>query len=151
MKIRKLSPKYEGPMELAQSYGTHFSVRDEDGEVMGSKVHAEKLKKAKKYEKTFPIDPIHPLIAEMDKSLTREETRSVPEHMTGPNGVVSKALPIETKEDSRVITSSRIQDGRIAYGVKNGQNKIEYKGIEDIDEGLIRQYEQNALKRRDTL
>ena len=148
MKIKKLSPKYEGPLELAQSYGTHFSVRNEDGKVMGSKVHAEKLKKAKKYEKIFPIDPIHPLTAEREESLTIEETRSVPTRMTGPNGMVSQALPKETKHDSRVITTSRIQDGRIAYGVRNGQNETVYKRVEDIDEGLIREYEQKRPQKK---
>ena len=77
-----------------------------------------------------------------------EETRSVPDRMTGPNGVVSQALPIETSHDSRVITTSRIQDGRIAYGVRDGQNETEYKREEDIDEGLIREYEQKRPQKK---
>ena len=41
MKIKKLKAKYAGPVELVKDYGTHFAIKNEEGEVAPHKVHVE--------------------------------------------------------------------------------------------------------------
>ena len=48
----------------------------------------------------------------------------------------------------QTVTSHKIQDGKVTYGIKSEQNKVDFMKKDEIDEGLIKEYEQRNTRDR---